>query len=281
MSVSKSLTKSQEGGNTITPSSRSRKWTLTVNNPTSEDMSLVSRLSQRSEDWIIGEEVGDEGTPHLQCFFRFKNQVRFSTVKAAVPRGHWEKARGSVQENYRYCSKDGKFTTNIVPAVRREDLINLVLDSYKDVTWKAWQREVLDILAEPADTRTIHWIHEPTGNVGKSFLAKFLACKPGTILSSGKATDVFNAVNTTIEKGSPPAIVVCDIPRVCQDYVSYQCLEKLKDGCLYSGKYEGGLCIFPEVHVVCFSNARPVKEKMSLDRWKIYKIQDDALFLCL
>lgn len=271
---------SREGGNTLTPSPRSRKWVLTLNNWTSQEYKALEDLSQESQGFCIGKE-GKNATPHLQCYFRFKNQRTFSAMKKVSPRGHWEKAKGSDDQNLTYCSKEGDFITNIVKKITRADLIQMVLESYASVTWKPWQSDVLDLLDEAPDTRTVHWICEPTGNVGKSFLAKFLACKPGTILSSGKAADVFQAVNVSIEAGLVPKLVVCDIPRVCQDYVSYQCLEKLKDGCLYSGKYEGGLCIFPAVHVICFSNSKPAKEKMSLDRWRIYKIQDNNLFECL
>lgn len=266
------------GGVILKPSSRGRSWTLTVNNWTENHMSQLSRLSTKSKHWIIGKEIGDSGTPHLQAYFQFKNQTRFSTLKKAVPTGHWEKAKGSVQDNYVYCSKDGDFDSNIVPKVSRQDLIDLVLNSYENVIWKPWQQSVLDMLAVNPDSRTINWIYEPTGNVGKSFLAKYLACKPGTIISSGKAADVFNQLNTAIEKGARPTLVILDVPRVIADFVSYQALEKLKDGCLYSGKYEGGTCIFPDLHVVAFANQKPTIEKMSKDRWKIFEIKNNTLF---
>jgi hypothetical protein len=239
----------------------------------------VSQLSRKSQKYIIGKEVGEQGTPHLQCFFQFKHQQRFSTLKNAVPTGHWEVAKGSVQQNYTYCSKEGDYDSNIVPQVSREDLRKMVLKQYDNVEWHPWQKQVLDWIKEPADSRTIYWVYEPVGNVGKSFLCKYLACQRGTILSSGKATDVFNQVNATIESGTIPKLVICDIPRVISKYVSYQALEKLKDGCLYSGKYEGGLCLFPNVHVICFSNERPETSTMSKDRWKVHRLQGTELFL--
>lgn len=128
------------------------------------------------------------------------------------------------------------------------------------------------------DPRTITWIYEKEGNAGKTFVAKFLALRAGTIICQGKAADVFNAVNVAIDKGTMPQLVLVDVPRVTIDYVSYNALECLKNGLLYSGKYEGGTCIFPSPHVICFANEMPALAKMSLDRWKIYEIKEDMLF---
>lgn len=267
------------GGNTINPSSRSRQWCCTINNYTDSDLTQLTQLTQQSRFWIIGKEVSESGTPHLQCYFQFKNAKRFRTLKDISPRAHWEKAKGDIQQNYKYCSKDGDFTTNIKPKITIDDLISEVLSEYKNVTWKKWQQDVLDILDTKPDGRTIIWIHEPTGNVGKSFLSRYLACEASTVISSGKATDVFNQVKTIVDSGIRPKTVICDIPRVAKDYVSYQALENLSNGYLYSGKYEGGKIVFPYLHIICFANQLPVISNMSKDRWRIYKIQDDELFL--
>lgn len=270
----------REGGNTKTPSLRTRQYCFTINNYTEEDISQVVSLVSGSQSFIYGFE-GDEKTKHIQGFVRFKNQKRFSVVKKAIPRAHIEKAKGSIQDNYKYCSKEGNFKTNIVPKISREEMTDMVLREYDNIVWRPWQQATIDFLSEIPDTRTIRWIYEPTGNVGKSYLARFLACRPGTVVSSGKGTDIFNQVNTLIESGRLPEIVICDIPRVVKEYVSYQALENLKNGFLYSGKYEGGKCLFPHPHVICFANQKPDMYKMSADRWMIYEIKEQELFLQL
>lgn len=242
-------------------------------------MTQLTQLSKTSLKFIIGKEGAEEGkTPHLQAYFHFKNSTRFSTLKNACPTAHWERAKGSIDQNREYCSKEGDFITNIDKKLTRKDLVDMVLQQYESVQWKPWQQDVLDFVAAPPDSRTIRWIYETTGNVGKSFLAKYLACRDGTIISAGKATDVFHQLNTAIESGIQPKLVILDVPRVVGDYVSYQALEKLKDGCIFSSKYEGGKCIFPNLHVIAFSNQRPAVEKMSSDRWKLYEIKDDLLY---
>lgn len=93
------------------------------------------------------------------------------------------------------------------------------------------------------------------------------------ILCDGKKNDIFNQVNMLIQAEKIPDIIICDIPRTSLGFVNYGVLEKLKDGMLYSGKYEGGLCIFPPPLIICFANELPEIGSLSVDRWNVIEIQ--------
>lgn len=257
---------------------RARAWCFTVNNYNQSDKDSVVSLVSGSEEYIYGFEEGDSKTPHIQGYVRFKNQVRFSTLKKKLPQAHLEKAKGTPRQNFDYCSKDGDYVSNMVIKLTRQDMLNMVGQEYKDVVWKSWQTDLLDIIGSCSSKRTIHWVYEKTGNVGKTFLARFLCLQPGTVVCEGKKSDIFNQVNSMIEAGTIPKLVIVDCPRTCIDFLSYTAIECLKNGLLYSGKYEGGLCVFPSPTVLCFANEKPKQEKLSLDRWHIYKIQDDTLY---
>lgn len=58
---------------------------------------------------IVGNEIGDEGTPHLQGFVAYKVRTRFSTVKAQMPKAHIEKMLGTPKSASKYCMKDGDY----------------------------------------------------------------------------------------------------------------------------------------------------------------------------
>lgn len=258
-------------GNTSSKSQckKCRKWCFTVNNWLPEDSKRIIDSFGTVAQWILGEEVGESGTPHLQGFLCFKNAVSFKTIKKAIPKGHIEPARGSVRQNYDYCSKDGKFTTNIDFRTFKEKLKDECLKEYKDVVWKDWQQQVLDL---KNDARSINWFWEGEGNVGKSFVCKYLALTRDVVICEGKKADIFNQVNTLLEKEKMPKVVICDIPRSAIDYINYGALEQLKGGLLYSGKYEGGVCVFPPPLVICFANTPPDLTSMSADRWNVVEV---------
>ncbi len=267
-------------GNTKPPphsSIRGRRWTATLNNWVQSD---IDTIKQRflSGKYVIGKEGKEDGkTPHLQCYLESKNPVAFTTLQRLSPRAHWEKAKGTLAQNYTYCTKEGDFETNIDNRTHREKLIQLVLDNeYKDVVWKPWQTQVIRTLASPPVPRKIDWYWENTGNVGKTYLAKYIGCTQSIILCEGKKADIFNQVNMAIEAKKTPKIILVDIPRSSFNYVNYAVLEKLKDGFIYSGKYEGGQCIIPTPHIVCFANEKPAFSSLSADRWNVIEIQADA-----
>lgn len=265
----------QGEGNTINSPSyklntQSRKWVLTLNNYTVEEYATMIRwFETKKYEYIVGKEVGDSGTQHLQVYIEKKGATRFSTLKKKFPRAHIEKAKGSKDENFVYCSKDGDYVSNIKCKTSRN--IKL-LNKYKDVKWKPWQQNVIDILENKADDRTINWFWEHTGCVGKSFLAKYIVLKYGAIIADGKKDNIFNQINVALENDKDIKVVLLDVPRYNMEYINYGCLEQIKNGMLYSGKYEGGVCLFDHPHLIVFANERPDESKMSKDRWNIVTI---------
>ncbi len=88
----------------------SKNWCFTVNN-FSDDLVSNLKKDDRIRRGIFGDEVGESGTRHLQGYFEFFSALRFNAVKNLLPRAHICAAKGSSFDNYKYCSKDGKFQT--------------------------------------------------------------------------------------------------------------------------------------------------------------------------
>jgi len=86
---------------------RSRSFVFTVNNYTENDIETLKSLDYVY--LIFGYERGESNTPHLQGFIHFRNALRFSTLKQWLPRAHWEKRKGSIQQAADYCKKEGNF----------------------------------------------------------------------------------------------------------------------------------------------------------------------------
>lgn len=96
-----------------------RAWIFTLNNWTEDEWQHLESFAESvaRENWNIryicyGQEVGEEGTPHLQGYVSFTKPCRFKRCKLVLgtQRVYLDSARGSGDENRTYCSKqDGVF----------------------------------------------------------------------------------------------------------------------------------------------------------------------------
>lgn len=88
------------------PKMANRRWLFTLNNYTEEDLEHFKSLSDVVTYVIWGKEVGENGTPHLQGYLELKTRRRMNGVKELLcERVHLEIARGTQEENKKYCSK--------------------------------------------------------------------------------------------------------------------------------------------------------------------------------
>lgn len=250
---------------------RFRKCCFVLNNWTNEEyISITQEFNMAGYKYIIGKEIGEIcKTPHLQGYVEFGKQVYFSTLKKLNNRIHWDSARGSRASNITYCSKQKDFICNFP-----EDRQTRLLGKYRETLWKDWQANIIQLVETEPDDRTITWVYEKEGNVGKSYLAKYLFLKYDAIIADGKKDNVFNQIKVWMDEkpGLDPRLIILDVPRKNLDYVSYGTLEQIKNGLIYSGKYEGGACAFENPHVIIFANELPHYEEMSKDRWNIIRI---------
>lgn len=86
----------------MTTSRRSRRWCFTINNPSEQDDPNL--FPYRYMVWQ--KEEGSNGTPHLQGFVCFHQSKCLTDVRLMNARAHWEIARGTLEQNYKYCTKD-------------------------------------------------------------------------------------------------------------------------------------------------------------------------------
>lgn len=88
-----------------------KRWCFTLNNYTTEEWNTLITLPKTDFKYIIcGEEVGDQGTRHVQGYFHLLRKKRLAAVKTLIgERAHLEIARGSDRQNRNYCKKGGQF----------------------------------------------------------------------------------------------------------------------------------------------------------------------------
>mgnify|MGYP002259882945 CR=1 FL=1 len=90
-----------------------RAFCFTLNNPKAGDLDAIKALP-RVKYGIIGNEVGESETPHLQGYLYFSSPRTVSGVikllkKTCKKAAHVEAARGSPKANKAYCSKGDDF----------------------------------------------------------------------------------------------------------------------------------------------------------------------------
>lgn len=256
---------SSEGGNTKTPSppqiSPSIRWCFTLNNYTNDEYSsIVNIFNDKSKLYIIGDEVGECGTPHLQGYVEFKSKLRPLGL-FSFKRIHWEKCKGSKDENIAYCSKQNVLVSKGCPKP-----IKIITNLYK------WQSDIEAIALTEPDDRKIYWYWDGEGNIGKSAFIKYMIVKHGILFcSGGKYTDIMNLVfNQDMDNCN---CMMFDIPRANKGNISYASLESIKNGMVCNTKYETGVKIFNSPHIFIFANFPPDDmQQLSVDRWVITKL---------
>lgn len=253
---------SSSGGNTKTPQiSPSKRWIFTLNNHTKDEVDLIVPIFENKCClFVIGNEVGELGTPHLQGYCEFNTKVRPKSV-VVNDRLHWEKARGNRDSNITYCSKEKVLVSKGIPKP-----LKIITDLYP------WQGQIEDLCKTEPDDRSIHWYYESEGCIGKSAFIKYMIVKYNVLFcSGGKHVDIMNLVfNQDMNRSN---IVMFDIPRANEGRISYASLECIKNGMVCNTKYETGVKIFNSPHLIVFANFPPSDETLvSSDRWRITKL---------
>jgi len=248
------------GGNTSTPRVvPSKRWCFTWNNYSKSEVKDFKKiLADLKCKYIIGKEVGESGTKHLQGYLECPKKIRpIETFRIKVI--HWEKTKGDRDDNIKYCSKDGNFVTNF----------KIIIDPLAGKKLYKWQKKVIKIINGPVHDRKIYWFWEPDGCTGKTTLAKHICMNYSALYVNGAGKDIKYALSQVEEM---PDIIIFGIPRSSEGYVSYGALEELKDGILFSPKYESTMMIFNPPHILVFANFEPDRDLISLDRWEIKRL---------
>lgn len=252
---------------------RSRAWFFTWDNP---DEGQGHRLVDIFDgvEFVAQLERGAEGLIHLQGVIRFRNPR--DGVGDWFGLCHWERCR-NWRQAVKYCTKvdtriDGPWT-NVEGLKWRATL----RDPLKEVVLYDWQREVLEIIKDEPDERTVHWYWEPVGCAGKTSLAKHVCLLYGkkAIYLTGRNRDVLFGVSNHLEEDDLH-VALFGLSRQDEGYMNYKSLEQLKDGIIYSGKYESRMCVFNPPHVIVFANFPPDLAGLSIDRWNVVRIGGGA-----
>lgn len=244
---------------TKTQANQCKKWCFTLNNYTkNEYLDILDTLESKKIDYIIGEEIGEQGTPHLQGYIESPKKIRWTELKL-TNKIHWEVARGSRDKNIIYCSKEGKFK-----CTRKLKPITTITKLYD------WQQNIVNLYNTEPDGRSVYWYVDEVGGKGKSSFCKYMYIKYDCItIQGGKLADIMNII---FNLKDIPKMLIIDVPRCNTNKVSYSAIECILNGMITNTKFETGIKVFNPPHVLVFSNYYPDDSKLSEDRWNIIEL---------
>lgn len=101
-----------------------RAWCFTLNNWLDNEYKVLLNWLRQKDSYILGKEIGEKGTEHLQGYFYHKNATCLKTLKNLNNRIHWEIAKKCKLANLNYCKKDNNYITNM----EKEKLNKCVLE---------------------------------------------------------------------------------------------------------------------------------------------------------
>lgn len=290
--------------------SRGVHWIFTLNNYTAVDELHLSSLVEDNvcRYLIYGKEVAETGTPHLQGFVQFYIRKRMTQCRNLISdRAYFELAR-DVDAAVDYCKKEHDFVEYGIlerSCGRRTDLEAFKADVKSGVTDLAvlrethssvlakyhrfaldyvndnigtrhtkahplyqWQYDLKVLLDAEPDDRHIIFIVDFDGNSGKSWFCHRYAYENEDvqIIPPGKKNDMCYALRLDIR------VLFIDAPRSKQgDYIQYDFLEEVKNGYIFSPKYESRTKSLKPCHVVVMMNEDPDMNKLSPDRYQIIR----------
>ncbi len=158
-----------------------RAWCLTINNWTDEHLQLFTDLYESGKILygIAGREVGESGTPHLQCTVFFARTHRRPAVRRMFPGAHVSVCKFR-EKSVTYCKKENSFTefgTTETAQGERTDLSIAIDTLRKDglqalklehpVIYVKYPRGISTLLEapprDPSKPPIVTWLHGPTG----------------------------------------------------------------------------------------------------------------------
>jgi len=157
----------------------------------------------------------------------------------------------------------------IIRSTKQKKMMEQMRDDYEHAKLRPWQEQLIAEVQKKADGRKIIWYYDEIGNSGKTWVSKLLYVNHGAAyFTNGKNADI------TFAYGGEP-IVIFDFSRSNEDSINYGVIESVKNGIMFSPKYEARTKMFSSPHVIVMANFKPAHGKMSEDRWDIRTLEPE------
>lgn len=252
--------------------------------PKSDEEVKTALLKRLCDKFVFQLERGENGMVHHQCVIKFRHKVTKNPIIDYLAAELCDGDKTCVQVEpckdkdaaMRYCMKvdPTKIGETVIVGIDNGRLVSTdLVDDYFDLTqlsmWQAFLLSHCGVKPPRAD-REIVWVVDRDGGTGKSSLTRHLVLRHRfCMLSTGAKGDIH------LQAGPKWAGYVFDLPRAMAVGAGWHgAVEELKNGLLFSNKYESTTKVFNPPWVFILSNAEPVGTAFSRDRLVIVDLDD-------
>lgn len=165
-----------------------------------------------------------------------------------------------------------KYSHGIKAAIETIHVANGIAEANEEIAevkLRKWQAKLFNELQGTPHKEKIIWYVDLDGGCGKSTICDYVLSKidNAMLFENGKTADIAHA-------WTGQQTCLFDFSRSNIDHINYGVIESLKNGRVFSAKYNSGLKRFGRPHIVCFSNFVPDKSKFSDYKWDIRYLSD-------
>ena len=156
-------------------------------------------------------------------------------------------------------------------ALRSDMALKALQCEFENATLKPWQDIVMKLI-EMQGNREIPFVIDENGNQGKTWLTQFI-----TLTADGQCFDSTNKKDVAYALNPEKKIFVFDMTRAVEPKMSLQIFESIKNGIVFSGKYESGTKIVAGAKVVVMANwfNELHESQLSVDRFMILHLKPE------
>ena len=237
--------------------SRHRSYCFTINNPTQSDLFACKQLIKLSKYLIVGEEVGEKGTPHYQGYCSLENAISQKALAKILCRAHLTVSAGTDLQNQAYCSKEkvlfehgspseGQGKRNDIKEIaqlikNKEITLEELMFDYPDMYLKysrSFEKMFNAVMTARVDAPQVHWRWGLAGTGKTRYCIETHPehyVKDGTMWWDGYSQQ--------------EAIIIDDF----DNQIPYRTLLRMLDRYVYQGQVKGGYVQIdsPYIYITC------------------------------
>lgn len=238
-------------------------------------------------------EGAEHGYIHWQGHISLKAKTRRSTAIRTfqsdpigfVPNYFFPTSRGTIQGGT-VAFYQQKMETRIESPYTDQDKEELYIPrQIRGLVLRPFQRDIVESRSV-FDDRSIDFIYDPKGCIGKSKLRTYVLChRLGYFVPpENDATKLVATAMNFFQDANDhePGLVIIDMPRAMNKSLLnglFSAIETIKDGVAWDQRYHGRIWTYDSPRIWVFSNVPPPVHMLSNDRWRCHSVDDEYKFV--